>query len=274
MPIRFLQGFNTFPSKAVLGLTLAALLMTTAHPGWAKETYPAELTQTCQDNGLEPDLPAINGNDECLGCHATNNKVVNEPNAKGDRYKLYRSNLDTFLTRLLDEFCVAPTEDPPPPDQPEAGDGACGYADDSDYSSEPTDPLELCASGSPSSVVSKDDRFEWFCNGTTDGAGSQVCYTLSANGKRNQDDLTLLPGSTTVPSGKAVKLKTTGGSGKGKIKYRRLETSGTKCRLAQTGKKARLKVKGAGICKIMATKAGDKNYNEVQSAPITVTVTP
>lgn len=274
MQIPLAHALSTNPSRTVLGSTLAALLIASANPAWAKETFPAELTQTCQDNGLEPDLPAINGNDECLGCHATNNKVVNEPNAKGNRYKLYRSNLDTFLTKILDEFCVAPTDEPPPPEVPEAGDGACGSASDIDYSSAPTEPLELCAAGIPSSVESRDKRFQWTCNGSTEGAKSQVCYTLSSNGKQNQAPLTLLPGSTSVKSGKSLKISTSGGSGKGKLKFSRMATGGAKCKLTPTGKKAKLKVKNSGVCKIMATKAADKDYNDVQAAPITITVTP
>jgi len=272
MPIP--PALSTNPRKTVLGSTLAALLIASANPAWAKETYPAELTQTCQDNGLEPDLPAINGNDECLGCHTTNNKVVNDPNTKGNRYKALRS-IPAALDTLLREFCVAPTEEPPPDDNPtpEAGDGACGYASDTDYSSAPTDSLELCTSGTPSSVVPKDGRFQWTCNGT-ERAKSQVCYTLSSNGKQNQAALTLLPGSTSVKSGKSLKISTTGGSGKGKIKFSRMATGGAKCKLTPSGKKARLKVKNSGVCKIMATKASDKAFNDVQAAPITITVTP
>ena len=276
---RAIHGLLSLKPTKSIGILALALLAST-HTAWAKKEYisqdPLSVANVCADNGL---VSTIASESDCASCHTADDPdLPNTPddrNQNGKIYELFRGSPATFLDKVLATFCTSdqPPDDNPPP---EAGDGACGYADDSDYSSAPTEPVdELCYSGTPSTpVVTSDGRYEWSCNGTAEGAASQVCYTLSSNGKQNQDDLTLLPGSTTVPSGKAVKLKTTGGSGKGKIKYRRLETSGTKCRLAQTGKKARLKVKGAGICKIMATKAGDKDYNEVQSAPITITVTP
>lgn len=275
---RFPQGQLTQPT--INGMALLTLALLTSSPAWAKKEYistdPQSIANVCADNGMVSNLK---GEKDCIACH-TNADPDNPPstpddrNANGKSYEIFRTNPSnqSLLDKVLNTFCTA--QEPPPPDQPEAGDGVCGYADDSDYSSEPTDPLELCASGNPSSVVSKDGRFQWTCNGSTEGASSQVCYTLSSNGKQNQDDLTLLPGSTTVKSGKTVKLSTSGGSGKGKVKFSRIATGGAKCKLTPTGKKARLKVKNAGVCKVMATKAADKDYNDVQAAPITITVTP
>jgi hypothetical protein len=82
-------------------------------------------------------------------------------------------------------------------------------------------------------------------------------YTLSSNGKQNQTPLTLLPGSTSVKSGKSLKISTTGGSGKGKIKFSRIATGGAKRKLTPTGKKAKLRVTAnSGVCKIMRLTQG------------------
>ena len=275
---RSLQG--QFAQPTLSGMALLTLAFMTSSPVWANKEYistdPLSIANVCAENGQ---VSTLKDEKDCIACH-TNTDPDNPPstpddrNANGKSYEIFRTNpsQQALLDKVLNTFCTA--EEAPPPDQPEAGNGACGYASDTDYSSEPTEPLELCTSGTPSSVVSKDGRFQWTCNGSTDGAKSQVCYTLSSNGKQNQAPLTLLPGSTSVKSGKSLRISTTGGSGKGKVKFSRMATGGAKCKLTPTGKKARLKVKNSGVCKIMATKAADKAFNDVQAAPITITVTP
>jgi len=275
---RILQGQLTPPT--INGISLITLALLTSSPAWANKEFistdPLSIANVCSENGMVSNLK---GEKDCIACH-TNADPDNPPSAPDERnvdgksYELFRTNPSNqaLLDKVLNTFCTA--EEPPPPEVPEAGNGACGYASDTDYSSAPTEPLELCAAGIPSSVESRDKRFQWTCNGSTEGAKSQVCYTLSSNGKQNQAPLTLLPGSTSVKSGKSLKISTTGGSGKGKVKFSRIPTGGAKCKLTPTGKKARLKVKNSGVCKIMATKAADKDYNDVQAAPITITVTP
>ncbi len=283
---RLLQGQLTQPT--INGMTLLTLAFLTSSPAWAKKEYistdPLSIANVCAENGQ---VSTLKGEKDCIACH-TNPDPDNPPSAPDDRNangKFYESFRGppinpAFLDTVLAKFCTAeepPPDNNPPPDDnptPEAGNGACGYASDTDYSSAPTDSLELCTSGTPSSVVPKDGRFQWTCNGSTEGAKSQVCYTLSSNGKQNQAALTLLPGSTSVKSGKSLKISTTGGSGKGKIKFSRMATGGAKCKLTPSGKKARLKAKGSGVCKITATKASDKAFNDVQAAPITIKVTP
>jgi len=276
---RFLQGQLTPPT--INGISLITLALLTSSPAWANKEFistdPLSIANVCSENGMVSNLK---GEKDCIACHTEADPdlpfAADTNNGDGEIYKLFRLNPSNtnYLDKVLAKFCTA--EEPPPDDNPtpEAGNGACGYASDMDYSNEPTDPLELCTSGIPSSVVLKNDgRYQWTCNGSTEGAKSQVCYT--SNGKLNQAPLALLPGSTSVKSGKTVKLSTSGGNGKGKVKYSRdFQSGGLKCKLTPSGKKARVKVKGTGVCKVKATKAADKDYNDVQAAPITITVTP
>jgi len=153
-----------------------------------------------------------------------------------------------------------------------ADNGICGAANNAVIPNLPTDSLSLCASGIPSAPEFKDGRYQWLCSGNTEGANSHVCYTLSSNGKKNQEPLTLQQSSKRGIHGNTIKLSTSGGSGMGKVKFKRIATGGAKCKLTPTGNKAKIKIKNVGICKVMATKAGDKEYNNVRAAPITIKV--
>jgi len=151
--------------------------------------------------------------------------------------------------------------------------GQCGAANNQPYSTAPTSAAELCAVGEPGSMTAmKHSRFNWLCTG---GSLSERCYTLGNNNKQNQAPLILSPGSQKVTVGqKKLMQQASGGSGNGAIQYRKSTSSGTKCRLLPLGKKVRVFVRGEpGVCKITATKVRSRKYNEVQSAPVTLTVT-
>ncbi|MBM4128417.1 MAG: hypothetical protein FJ247_14015 [Nitrospira sp.] len=151
--------------------------------------------------------------------------------------------------------------------------GQCGSANNQAYTTAPTDPAELCAIGTADSTQSlKHGRFSWLC---TSGTLAERCYTLGNNNKQNQAPLILSPGSQKVTVGqKKLIQQASGGSGNGAIQYKKSASSGTKCRLLPLGKKVRVFARGEpGVCKIIATKGRSRKYNEVQSAPITLTVT-
>jgi len=118
----------------------------------------------------------------------------------------------------------------------------------------------------------KHNRFSWVCTG---GSLSERCYTLGNNNKQNQAPLILSPGSQKVTVGQKKLIQhASGGSGNGAIQYKRSVSKGTKCRLVPQGKKVRVFVRGEpGVCKITATKVRSRKYNEVESAPVTLTVT-
>jgi len=151
--------------------------------------------------------------------------------------------------------------------------GQCGSANNQAYTTAPTGAAELCAVGEPGSMTElKHQRFSWLCTG---GALAERCYTLGSNNKMNQAPLILSPGSQKVTVGqKKIIQKVSGGSGNGVIGFKKSASSGTKCRLLPLGKKVRVFVRGAaGVCKITATKGNSRKYNNVESAPITLTVT-
>jgi len=58
-------------------------------------------------------------------------------------------------------------------------DGICGYADGVFYTSEPTDPLDLCYAGTPSSV-SGNGPWNWTCHGLNGGA-NPTCTALGSS---------------------------------------------------------------------------------------------
>ncbi|MBM3273220.1 hypothetical protein FJY94_08290, partial [Candidatus Kaiserbacteria bacterium] len=156
---------------------------------------------------------------------------------------------------------------------PADGNGQCGAANNRPYSTAPTSAAELCAVGEPGSVtVMKHSRFNWLCTG---GSLAERCYTLGNNNKQNQAPLILSPGSQKVTVGQRKLIQNaSGGSGNGRIQYNKSVSQGTKCRLLPLGKKVRVFVRGEpGVCKITATKVRSRKYNEVQSAPVTLTVT-
>jgi hypothetical protein len=84
-----------------------------------------------------------------------------------------------------------------------------------------------------------------------------------------------LPGSQKVTVGQRKLIQNAGGgSGNGRIQYKRSVSPGHQCRLLPLGKKVRVFVRGEpGVCKITATKVRSRKYNEVQPAPVTLTVT-
>ncbi|MFM8444079.1 MAG: InlB B-repeat-containing protein, partial [Methylococcus sp.] len=149
----------------------------------------------------------------------------------------------------------------------------CGSANNQTYTTAPTSPTELCAVGEPGAVTElKHKRFSWVCTG---GSLAERCYTLGSNNKMNQAPLILSPGSQKVTVGqKKIIQKVSGGSGNGVIGFKKSTSTGTKCRLLAQGKKVRVVVRGEpGVCKITATKGNSRKYNNVESAPVTLTVT-
>ena len=154
-----------------------------------------------------------------------------------------------------------------------ADDGICGSAANTAVISAPSaiDTKRLCETGLASTPALNNGRYYWTCNGTTEGASSLFCYTNSSNGKKNQKSLILKPGNRDVKPGTIIKLSAVGGSGKGKVTFRQFAGDGAKCRLTRMGRMARLKIEESGNCKIMASKAGDENYNGVQAVPISIT---
>jgi hypothetical protein len=154
--------------------------------------------------------------------------------------------------------------------------GSCGSANGSIFTNNVSPAAtELCSSGTAGAVESlKFGRYSWTCNYIGAQGASAQCYTKGNNNKENQAPLTLTPGSIQVKSGKSVLERANGGSGPGAVKFKKISTSGVSCTIKSGGKKAQIKVTGQGVCKIYATKAQSRKFNDTKSAPATITVTP
>lgn len=158
--------------------------------------------------------------------------------------------------------------------------GQCGLANDNLFAdpSNPS-PQELCLGGKPGLVSqASKKRLTWTCAGESLTDASAQCYTLSLNGKSNQPPLTLSPGNYSLPSGSTLNELTTGGRPDVSPKFRKLKSSkGVKCKIkGDPGNrdKALITGKGEGLCSFLATKPGNRFYNDVQSAPLLIQITP
>ena len=162
----------------------------------------------------------------------------------------------------------------PDPDKPVVN-GVCGAAANQLSPTMP-DPTFLCKTGAPGQLKSAGkSRYEWLCNGIGEGASGQRCYTLGKNGKSNQAQLLLYPSNSSAAIGTTTVLSADGGSGNGKITFRKTAISkGTRCQLKVKKNQLTIKAGGKpGQCQITATKAASKGLNKVESYPATVFVT-
>jgi trimeric autotransporter adhesin len=96
--------------------------------------------------------------------------------------------------------------------------------------------------------------------------GSQT-FTVTQSAFAAQATLMAVASASTIAYNGTTTLSSTGGSGTGAVSYA-LATGGTSCGLAGTTVTGRT----PGACTVVATKAGDGNYLQVRSAPITITV--
>ena len=99
------------------------------------------------------------------------------------------------------------------------------------------------------------------------GATVQVIITLTP--KATQDTLTVT-GDTTVTFGQTLTLSSSGGSGTGAVTYE-VVSGGTG---AATIEGNVLTPTTAGTVQVKAVKAADNDYNQAESAPVTITITP
>ena len=170
-------------------------------------------------------------------------------------------------------LATTPATEPP---APRSVNGQCGSAADRLAPVVP-ESGQLCQSGIASHFgLQTAKRYGWICSGIQVDGGQPVsdsrCYTLSANHKQNQPALSLSPGNISASPGQTIREYTQGGTGGNLIGYRKIAvTAGTKCQLTPSGRKLKVKLSGkTGSCTLMATKAGNARYNDVQSTPITV----
>ena len=94
-----------------------------------------------------------------------------------------------------------------------------------------------------------------------------VVITLTA--RDNQVEL-CITGGTTVVYGQTLALNTSGGSGSGAVTYTVVNGTGEATIDPNTGVLTPVKV---GSVSVIATKAGDNDYNAVTSAPVEITIT-
>ena len=94
-----------------------------------------------------------------------------------------------------------------------------------------------------------------------------VVITLTA--RDNQVELRIT-GGTTVVYGQTLALNTSGGSGSGAVTYTVVNGTGEATIDPNTGVLTPVKV---GSVSVIATKAGDNDYNAVTSAPVEITIT-
>lgn len=154
--------------------------------------------------------------------------------------------------------------------------GVCGTARDSLVSSQPKTAEALCQTGKPTQPTRlKDGRYSWLCAAIGPAATAR-CYTLGSSGKRNQSSLIFKPdASTDVAAGGQLGFTLEGGSGSGALSITQSHQVGVVCTVTRTGQRVRVVAgRTPGTCTLIATKAGNRSYNAVQSAPVTVTIKP
>ena len=96
-----------------------------------------------------------------------------------------------------------------------------------------------------------------------------ITLNITLTEKDDQAELKLT-GGTTVVYGQTLTLSTSGGSGTGAVTYTVTNSTGEATIDPNTGVLTPVKV---GSVSVIATKAGDKDYNEVTSAPVEITIT-
>ena len=96
----------------------------------------------------------------------------------------------------------------------------------------------------------------------------KVVITLT---KRDDQAALVITGNTSVIYGEKLILTTTGGSGTGAVTYRIDEASTGDATIDATGVLTPVKV---GSVSVIATKAGDKDYNDITSAPFVLMIQP
>ena len=96
-----------------------------------------------------------------------------------------------------------------------------------------------------------------------------ITLTITLTEKDNQQALRIT-GGTTVVYGQTLALNTSGGSGSGAVTYTVVNGTGEATIDPNTGVLTPVKV---GSVSVIATKAGDNDYNAVTSAPVEITIT-
>ena len=96
-----------------------------------------------------------------------------------------------------------------------------------------------------------------------------ITLTITLTEKDDQQALKLT-GGTTVVYGQTLALNTSGGSGSGAVTYTVVNGTGEATIDPNTGVLTPVKV---GSVSVIATKAGDNDYNAVTSAPVEITIT-
>lgn len=96
-----------------------------------------------------------------------------------------------------------------------------------------------------------------------------ITLTITLTEKDDQQALKLT-GGTTVVYGQTLQLGTSGGSGSGAVTYTVVNGTGEATIDPNTGVLTPVKV---GSVSVIATKAGDNDYNAVTSAPVEITIT-
>lgn len=183
----------------------------------------------------------------------------------------------TFTVTATNSVGVSSASNPSNSVTPKPIDGVCGSATNVPATTQPpTDTL--CKTGAASEVqFLRYARYTWQCNGTGPAPNNSKCYTLGNNKLANQPQLLIKPGSSSLKSGQTVILQALGGVTTISPRYRKTFSSGgTRCTLSTFGKKIKVKAtvpSGSGICTIIATKAKNNRYNDVESPPATVAVT-
>lgn len=150
----------------------------------------------------------------------------------------------------------------------------CGPANNAAYV-KPPPAAELCRWGQPVNVRTlKQQRYTWTCNGPGTRLDTAQCYTLGNTHKQNQAPLVLTPGNTSILAGKDSTQTISGGSGNGPLKITKGYASfGTRCLFRRKGDKLLVRTQGqAGECRFKVSKAGDKQYHEVESPSLTIKV--
>ena len=96
-----------------------------------------------------------------------------------------------------------------------------------------------------------------------------ITLTITLTARDNQVELRIT-GGTTVVYGQTLALNTSGGSGSGAVTYTVVNGTGEATIDPNTGVLTPVKV---GSVSVIATKAGDNDYNAVTSAPVEITIT-
>lgn len=182
----------------------------------------------------------------------------------------------TFTVTATNSAGVSSASSPSNSVTPKPIDGVCGSATNAPAATQPATD-SLCKTGAASEVqLLRYGRYTWQCNGTGPTPNNSKCYTLGNNKLANQPQLVIKPGSSSLKSGQTAILQAVGGVTTISPKYRKaFSSAGTRCTLSTFGQRIKVKAtvpSGSGICTIIASKAKNNRYNDVESPSATVAV--